>query len=270
MVSSALDKFATADPTFYPVDQSVGEDSLQTFIAELLRPLIAALCASRGDHAFIGADQFIYYEQFHPEKVVAPDIYVLPGVSPEARVSSWKVWQTDIVPSFALEIVSSNHRKDRLDSPARYAELGVGEVILFDPDYRARRDGARFRVYRRLARRGLRLVEETNADRVRSKALKCWIRAIGEGAAVRLRVALAPRGDALLATDAERAAATAERAAMESERAERAEAEARRADAETARLRAELARLRASVTRRVAAEPKKAPARKAPATKKRR
>src|SRR4051812_20720671 len=98
MIPRALDKGAISDPTLYPVDQSVGQDSLQIFIAELLRPLIAALCASRGDQAFVGADQFIYYEQFHPDKVVAPDIYVLLGVSSEVCVPSWKVWQTGIVP----------------------------------------------------------------------------------------------------------------------------------------------------------------------------
>jgi hypothetical protein len=36
------------DRTFYPVEDKVGEDSIQTLIAELLRPLIERWYVSRG------------------------------------------------------------------------------------------------------------------------------------------------------------------------------------------------------------------------------
>src|SRR5690349_6310210 len=87
------------DPTFYPVEEKAGEDSLQTLIVELARPLIERWFASLGTPTFVGADQFIYYRQHDPTKVVAPDVYVLPGVPPGRRVRSWKVWKTGIVPS---------------------------------------------------------------------------------------------------------------------------------------------------------------------------
>ena len=62
------------DPTVYPVEEDLGEDSLQTFIQEVLRPLIAALFARRRKKVFVGSDQFIYWEQYNPRVCVSPDI----------------------------------------------------------------------------------------------------------------------------------------------------------------------------------------------------
>lgn len=251
MVASARKKLVAHDPTHYPIEDDVGEDSLQTFIAELLRPLLAAFFASRGKRAFVGADQFIYWEQFAPTKAVSPDVYVLPRVAPDARVRSWKIWETGVTPSFALEIVSRDLRKDVEESPRRYAELEVPEVVVFDPEPETREDSVRFRVYRRLPKRGLVLVEATNADRIRSRSLGCFLRAVGEGVETRLRVGLGPQGDELFPTDAERAEAEAARAATE---AARAETEAERAATETARAEVAEARVEAERALRLAAE----------------
>jgi hypothetical protein len=205
MPSTAPQRSEAIDPTVYPVEEKVGEDLLQRLIVELLRPLIVALFALRGKKALVGADQFIYWEQHNPRKVVAPDIYVLPGVGPRTRVKAWKVWETGIVPSFALEVMGDDERKDVERSPERYAELGVKEVIVFDPEPERRTDGARFRLFRKVGKRGLVLVEATNEDRVGSKQLDCWLRVLGEGDDVRLRVGLGPQGDELLQTQEERA-----------------------------------------------------------------
>src|SRR5262245_43466877 len=86
------------DPTFYPIEEKVGQDTLQMFILELLRPLIERWYKLLGKPTFVGADQFIYYKRAHPSKVVSPDVYVLPGVLPGRRIKSWKTWKTDIVP----------------------------------------------------------------------------------------------------------------------------------------------------------------------------
>jgi hypothetical protein len=95
-------------------------------------------------------------------------------------------------------------------------------------------------VYRRLARRGLVRVEATNGDRVRSRVLGCWLRALGVGVATRVRVASGARGETLLPTPAEmvaRAQASAEyaRAAAQSERAAKEAALARAEAEQTAR-----------------------------------
>lgn len=113
--------YAGEEPTIYPEEERVGEELLQRWIAELLRPLLEAWLNTRGEH-LVGADQFIYYEQYNPQKRYAPDVYVLPGVSPATRVRSWKTWQTGIVPSFALEVVSTDWEKDYADAPERCSD----------------------------------------------------------------------------------------------------------------------------------------------------
>ena len=235
MKSTVRQRETRADPTVYPVEEQVGEDLLQRWIVDTLWPLIAALFAKRGKNALVGADQFIYWEQYNPRKVVAPDLYVLPGVDPSTRVKAWKVWETGIVPSFALEVMSGDDTKDVELSPERYAELGAGEVIVFDPDWERRRDGVRFRLFRR-QKRGLILVEATHEDRVYAKALGCWLRSLGEGDEVRLRVGLGKRGEELLPTHQELAQREAELAQREAERAQREEERAQEAEREIERL----------------------------------
>ena len=220
------------DPTVYPVEEKVGEDTLQRLIVELLRPLVERWLAQRGVQALVGADQFIYWKQFDPHQRVAPDVYVLPGVPPGTYVSAWKTWESGIVPSFCFEVVSTDWRKDYAEALPRYEALGVIELVVFDPRFAERSDGRRWQVYRRLGRRGFVRVEATNADRVRSKVLGCWLRAVGDERAVRVRLATGARGDDLVPTpeeaeEAERIAREAERAAKETERAAKEAALAR-------------------------------------------
>jgi Uma2 family endonuclease len=230
------------DPTVYPEEERVGEDILQRWIVELLRPLLQAWLTRRGVKALVGADQFIYWRQHDAHARVAPDLYVLPGVDPRTRVRTWKVWQTRVVPSVALEVVSEAWEKDYGDVLRRYEELGVPEVLVFDPGCDEHPGGVRWQVFRRVGRRGLVRVESTDADRVRSKQLGCWFRAIGDGRDTRVRIAVGPRGDEVVPTveEVERAAKEAERAGKEAERAAKEAALAR-----VSALEAELRRLKA-------------------------
>lgn len=224
------------DPTVYPSEDHRGEGSLQRFISELLRALIEQYLIERGQTAFVGANQFIYYRQFDPSRKVAPDVFTLPGVEPGIKIDSWKTWEKGIVPPLAIEIVSQDFLKDYRDGPAIYDELGVRELIIFDPEHEsAPSERLRFQVYRRLAKRGLVRVEATNEDRILSRVLGCRLRSIGDSPEmVRLRIATGPAGDDLFPTEAERA-----RAEADSVRAALAEAEV-----ENRRLRAEIERLR--------------------------
>jgi len=135
--------------------------------------------------------------------------------------------------------------------------------VVFDPDPPATPDRVRWQVFRRVGKRGLVRVEASHGDRVLSRALGCWLRAVGHGPEVRVRLGTGPKGEALFPTDdeeraravAEREQAVAEREQAVAERqqavAERQQAVAERdreravlarAEAEIARLRAELAR----------------------------
>jgi hypothetical protein len=247
------------EASFDPFENDMGEGSLQRFVSEALRPQIERLLREQGEPTFVGADQYVGWHPNDPQKVVAPDVYVLPGVAPGEEFLFWKVWQTGIVPSFALEIVSKRKPKDYVNAPERYADLGVEELVIFDP--RPRRAGIRWQVYRKVRRRGFVKVETTNDDRVRSKVLGCWLRAVGTGKHLRIRLAADPRGEDLVLTaeEAERARADTERANAEVERAradaERANAEVERARADAERAgreqaEAEIARLRAELAQR--------------------
>jgi hypothetical protein len=221
-----------SDPTVYPVEEKVGEELLQRLIVELLRPLIARWLAERGIVALVGADQFIYYRQHDPLRRYAPDVYVLPDVQPETAVSAWKTWATGIVPSFALEVVSTDWRKDYEEAPARCAEIGVAELVVFDPWFADRPggEGARWQAWRAGAPRASR----SDEDRIRSKVLDCWLRSVGVGQGTRLRLATGSGGETLFpsAEEAERQAKEAERQAKEAERQAKEVALARIAELE--------------------------------------
>jgi Uma2 family endonuclease len=231
------------DPTVYPSEDHMGEGSLQRFISELLREQIERWFQLQKKPCFVGANQFIYWRQFDPSSKLAPDVFFLPGVKPGIKIDSWKIWETGITPPLAIEVVSQDYLKDYRDGPGSYNELGVKELIIFDPDFETlRSERLRFQVYRRVGKRGLIRIEATNDERVRSRVLGCFLRSTGSDPdMVRLRLATGPEGDQIFPTEAEaeRAAFEAERAAFEAERAARVEAEV-----EITRLRAELTRLR--------------------------
>ncbi|MCU0686654.1 MAG: Uma2 family endonuclease [Polyangiaceae bacterium] len=252
MARAAKQLDTTYDPTVYPSEDHMGEGSLQRFISELVRVQIEGYLNGLGQLTFVGANQFIYWRQFDPSRKLAPDVFVLPGVRPGIKVDSWKVWETGIIPPFALEIVSQDWEKDYGDAPAIYDELGVRELIIFDPDWAARpSERLRWQVYRRLARRGFVRVETGNGDRVRSKVLNCWLRAVGDDLdALRLRLAIGPKGDELIPTDAEARARAEQTLRSESEARARAEQTLQTERDARARAEAELTRLRAELERR--------------------
>lgn len=233
MPALAVKLTVAKDPTVYPIRDDMGEGLLQRLISELLRPLLAQVLYELGVKAFVGADQFIYFVQHDPSACVAPDVYVMPGFAQDIDMDCWKTWETGVVPSFALEVVSRDHRKDTERSPVKYAQMGAKELVIFDPKAAKRRDAVRWLVYRRVARRGLVKVEATNADRVYSKTLGLWLRVVGTGPMTRVRLGRGPNGDELIPTAGEAA-----ETAREVERAAREAVEA-----ENARLRAELQRL---------------------------
>lgn len=117
-------------------------------------------------------------------------------------------------------------KKDYEQSPAKYAQLGTRELVVFDPEAAAGRATDLERVALQLYRRagdGAFVREHAHAGPVYSEQLGAWLIAHIEDGAARLRVARDETGADLVLS----------------------EAEARdRAEQEVARLREELARLR--------------------------
>ena len=217
------------DAVHYPESDDMAEHELQRLIAELLRPLLAQWLAAQGRVAHAGADQFFYWVEGNNGVRRAPDVYVVDGVAQDIpAVSSWKVWEGH-APSFVLEIVGDDWKKDYDEAPPDYEAMGAREVVVFDPWATARsRKRVRWQVWRRVRGRLVR-VESSQGDRVQSRALGCWLRAVNEQGEPRLRLATGARGETLVPTA--------------TERAESARAEAESARAEVARLRALLAKM---------------------------
>jgi hypothetical protein len=208
-------------PAFYPETDHMGESMMQRLIAELLRPLLARFLAERGERAFVGADQFLYWVEGDSTQRIAPDIYVIPDEDPDAAPPSWLLWNVARRPSFALEIVGRDYLKDYEDGPSEYKQMGVDELVVFDPEASGdeARGRVRWQVWRKVKRRGFVSVFRGNGDRVRSESLGCWLRSVGEGAHTRVRLAIGAHGDELVETDSERA--LRERDEKERERAAR-------------------------------------------------
>ena len=88
------------------------------------------------DDVVVGGDIFIYYQEGNPQVRVAPDCFVVFGVSVESfeRNNTYLMWDVGKPPDFVLEIGSpSTARNDVGDKRELYARLGIGEYWRFDP-----------------------------------------------------------------------------------------------------------------------------------------
>ena len=83
---------------------------------------------------YVGANMFLYYQEGDPRKVVAPDVFVVLGVSSRDERNTWKVWVEGKAPDVIFELTSKSTRKeDLVEKKGLYERLGVREYFLFDP-----------------------------------------------------------------------------------------------------------------------------------------
>jgi hypothetical protein len=179
------------DPTEYPAGEPIMRDPTESRVANKLEAVLTRYQAERGIVCYVGSDNAIYWIRGNNQRCVAPDVYILPGISPDAHPKQfvgskeegcWKTWIHQTEPSFAVEVKAwRNPRKDELQSPQRHDALGTKELIVFDPFLRRRRMGRkRFVVYRRNAAGKLVSVLETNEDRVFSQQIEAYLVVQGE------------------------------------------------------------------------------------------
>jgi len=86
------------------------------------------------ENVYVSGNLFIFYEQNKPEKRIAPDTFVVFGMSSCDR-TSYKIWEEGgKVPDFVLEITSKGTvAKDQGQNPLIYRDLGVKEYFQYDP-----------------------------------------------------------------------------------------------------------------------------------------
>ena len=104
-----------------------------TAMIELLQ-MLALHFASRTD-VYIAADMFLYYEQGNPRARRAPDVMFCQGVSGNHHRRSFRIWEEHVPPTVIFEVTSKKtRREDEVEKPAVYANIGVAEYFLFDPE----------------------------------------------------------------------------------------------------------------------------------------
>ena len=120
------------EPLHFPEEAEVPEGkrhlALRTF---LFRVLQFAL----GPAHSLGSDQFVYWNARDTRRSLSPDVFVKVDV-PDTSFGSWKTWERGGVPELAVEIISPNEGDGVTwdEKLARYHELGVKELVRFDPD----------------------------------------------------------------------------------------------------------------------------------------
>jgi hypothetical protein len=116
-------------PLVFPTDATVPESTahldLRTALYLVLRRMFDAT-------AWIGSDQFVYFDGSDPARAVAPDVFVRRG-GPNAPFTSWKVWERG-APEVAIEIVSESDASlaEWQEKLAKYHALGVVELVRFE------------------------------------------------------------------------------------------------------------------------------------------
>jgi len=177
----------------------------------------------RDELVYVGSNLLLYYVEGDPSKSVAPDVFLVRGVTKHDR-RIYKLWEEKHPPNVVIEVSSRKTKDEDLKWKKQlYAWLGVNEYFIFDPEYKLKPP---LRAYRL---RGKEYVEEAvTGGRVISEELNLEL--VNTGQALRL---CDPHTGHFLLTPQEEAMARRE-----------AEARAAAAEAEMARLHAELARLK--------------------------
>ncbi len=85
------------------------------------------------DLACVGANMLFFYKKGFPKRRIAPDVFVVWGISKRRR-RSFKVWVEQQTPQVIFEITSRKTQDEDLGTKrAIYARLRVEEYYLFDP-----------------------------------------------------------------------------------------------------------------------------------------
>lgn len=117
------------DEDFEPRQEGDKQRRNLSYTTEALR-----LWFEKQQNVYVSGNIFIRYREEKLEKRIAPDTFVVFGMSNEDRVS-YKIYEEGgKAPDFVLEITSKGTvTKDREQNPLIYRNLGVKEYFQYDP-----------------------------------------------------------------------------------------------------------------------------------------
>ena len=124
-----ITKIELPDEDFEPMPEGDIQRRNLSYATEALK-----LWFEKQEKVYVSGNLFIRYEQDLAEKRVAPDIFVVFGMSNKDRVSYTIGEDGGKAPDFVLEVISKGTRtKDRKQNPLIYKYLGVKEYFQYDP-----------------------------------------------------------------------------------------------------------------------------------------
>lgn len=87
------------------------------------------------DDVYVAANMVLYYQEGSPAKNRGPDIMVCKGVRGKHPRRSFRTWEEGVVPAVIIEVTSiGTQREDEIIKPRVYADIGVKEYFMFDPE----------------------------------------------------------------------------------------------------------------------------------------
>ncbi len=120
---------------YFPAAAGVPETAVHL---RLRTALFLVLEGKLRGRAFVGSDQFVYWDPTDPRACIAPDAFVRLG-GPFSLPPSFNTWEHG-APHLAVEIISPHDARDRNREAKleRYRRCGVAEVVFFDPEDEAK------------------------------------------------------------------------------------------------------------------------------------
>ncbi|MBI5650416.1 MAG: Uma2 family endonuclease [Chloroflexi bacterium] len=107
-------------------------DKHRRIMTALIEALIAFFKNIAG--VYVSGNLMLYYEEGNPSACVSPDVFVIRGVGKNER-RVYKLWEEVNAPDVVIEITSRSTRLEDLGNKrALYAELGVAEYFIYDPN----------------------------------------------------------------------------------------------------------------------------------------
>src|SRR5262245_34357168 len=138
----SLPKKALATTIEYP--ETDGKPMAETDVhAKLLIELREQLeeVFSADPNVYVSGNLLLYYREGNTRKNVAPDVFVVRGV-PEHERRVYFLWEEGRAPDVVFEISSrSTYKEDLQRKWQLYAQLGVAEYYVYDPEYDYLKEG---------------------------------------------------------------------------------------------------------------------------------